>query len=658
VVERFQQSRRTFSEEDALADVWASGEDIRLREDPRFWEIAGCGHFHLSNHRLANRVLAERLWQGVWDGSDLDAELERLDLLEPGTFHVFCGVDPHLQLSDGKWTLVARSRRRCPSEVATVLDALFSRLLDEHTALVVPRTTRELLEMAVRLNESLELGEDALDHLEAWLDTKKEWTEIGRGLWLPSTLVPQPGKPKPFRVRAVRGTAGESAPGVEDFEVIEVDQEAGTSEVIERLVISEPPVERHADASVTWTHTLRTIHIYYGYLPVPTGARFRYPRFVGRMGPVAISALLHDTGQRGFLWLDRDHHRFFGDFLRSAIEWEEAGRRLQVRWAPDAVVITHGEIDEDVREEERRLIEPEVLNELRKGLGESYRQSLAQILIKNRGALSFRPLYEGLVKRVGHRPSRGTVRTVLSASPEFVKRGQAWQWQEHPEAARVFRRNIVLTELGIDPHAPAVDLGRLARVVTRRVNQLAGSVAETPLVDPTKAVASPAPVTERVKILPFRGEKIAPPSTVPLIPLRIAAGGFSQAEEALEPEGWVEVDRRGDLRDYFAAYVHGRSMEPLIPDGGLCLFRRHVGGARKDRILLVQDRRIVDPDTGGAFTVKRYRRVTPITEDESREHVEIHLLPENPSYPPIVLRRIAEGEVEVRGEFVQVIETH
>lgn len=197
-------------------------------------------------------------------------------------------------------------------------------------------------------------------------------------------------------------------------------------------------------------------------------------------------------------------------------------------------------------------------------------------------------------------------------------------------------------------------MGRLARAVAQRVSQLAAAVADTPSVDLTEQVALPAREKERAKILPFRGEETAPPSTVPVIPLRIAAGGFSQGEEALEPEGWLEVDRRGDLQDYFAAYVHGRSMEPLIPDGALCLFRRHVGGARKDRILLVQDRRIVDPDTGGSFTVKRYRRVTPLGEDESREHVEIDLLPENPEYQPIVLRGVVEGEVAVRGELVQV----
>ena len=37
IVERYQHSRRTFTEEEALAEVWASGEDIRRREDRRFW---------------------------------------------------------------------------------------------------------------------------------------------------------------------------------------------------------------------------------------------------------------------------------------------------------------------------------------------------------------------------------------------------------------------------------------------------------------------------------------------------------------------------------------------------------------------------------------------------------------------------------------------
>jgi len=105
----------------------------------------------------------------------------------------------------------------------------------------------------------------------------------------------------------------------------------------------------------------------------------------------------------------------------------------------------------------------------------------------------------------------------------------------------------------------------------------------------------------------------------------------------------------------FAAYVSGRSMEPLIPNGALCLFRRNPTGTRQGRVVLVQDRRIVDPDTGGSFTVKRYRRMTVITDEQSREGVVVHLLPENQDYTPIVLTHIPEGDVVVVAEFVEVL---
>jgi len=63
----------------------------------------------------------------------------------------------------------------------------------------------------------------------------------------------------------------------------------------------------------------------------------------------------------------------------------------------------------------------------------------------------------------------------------------------------------------------------------------------------------------------------------------------------------------------------------------------------------------VDPDTGGSFTVKRYRRMTVITDEQSREGVVVHLLPENQDYTPIVLTHIPEGDVVVVAEFVEVL---
>jgi predicted SpoU family rRNA methylase len=63
----------------------------------------------------------------------------------------------------------------------------------------------------------------------------------------------------------------------------------------------------------------------------------------------------------------------------------------------------------------------------------------------------------------------------------------------------------------------------------------------------------------------------------------------------------------------------------------------------------------VDPDTGGSFTVKRYRRVTEVTDEQSREGVVVHLLPENQDYTPIVLANVPEGDVIVVAEFVEVL---
>src|SRR5262245_58808906 len=97
---------------------------VCIREDPRFWEIAGCGHFHLAHHRLANRQLADRFWQGLWDGHNLDAELAKLDAAEPATFHVFCEADPYIQLKGVAYFLVARAKTSCPPAFVARLERL------------------------------------------------------------------------------------------------------------------------------------------------------------------------------------------------------------------------------------------------------------------------------------------------------------------------------------------------------------------------------------------------------------------------------------------------------------------------------------------------------------------------------------------------------
>jgi phage repressor protein C with HTH and peptisase S24 domain len=83
---------------------------------------------------------------------------------------------------------------------------------------------------------------------------------------------------------------------------------------------------------------------------------------------------------------------------------------------------------------------------------------------------------------------------------------------------------------------------------------------------------------------------------VPLVPLKAAAGAFSDLQH-IEEDGleWVELGSRRRLRPgMFVAQVVGRSMEPTIPDGSWCLFRGPVEGTRQGKTVLVQLRDATD----------------------------------------------------------------
>jgi hypothetical protein len=139
---------------------------------------------------------------------------------------------------------------------------------------------------------------------------------------------------------------------------------------------------------------------------------------------------------------------------------------------------------------------------------------------------------------------------------------------------------------------------------------------------------------------------------LPVYSLRAAAGYFG-AGTAVEPEGWVDASGIGRLDEkMFVARVVGRSMEPAIRDGELCVFRANPPGSRQGKVVLVQYRGPSDPETGGAFTVKRYRSKKLVQEDGTWEHEEITLEPLNAAFQPIVLTAKEEGDVVLAAEFV------
>jgi phage repressor protein C with HTH and peptisase S24 domain len=91
---------------------------------------------------------------------------------------------------------------------------------------------------------------------------------------------------------------------------------------------------------------------------------------------------------------------------------------------------------------------------------------------------------------------------------------------------------------------------------------------------------------------------------LPKYSLRAAAGKFLENQE-VTVEGWVEAPEGLRLTpDMFAAEISGHSMEPVIPDGSLCVFRHGVVGSRQGRLVLAENL-----ETGGndRYAVKRFQ---------------------------------------------------
>jgi len=153
---------------------------------------------------------------------------------------------------------------------------------------------------------------------------------------------------------------------------------------------------------------------------------------------------------------------------------------------------------------------------------------------------------------------------------------------------------------------------------------------------------------QRTEVIPFV-------THVPLYSLRAAATKFGEDME-VEAEGWVEAPARVKLhRNMFAARVVGRSMEPLIPDGSLCLFRAGVVGSRQGKRLLIQ--RIGVTDTSAEFTVKQYTSKKKELGEDQWGHVRIIMKPLNPEFEVMEFEKEDEHrQFRVIAEFVQVLD--
>jgi phage repressor protein C with HTH and peptisase S24 domain len=139
---------------------------------------------------------------------------------------------------------------------------------------------------------------------------------------------------------------------------------------------------------------------------------------------------------------------------------------------------------------------------------------------------------------------------------------------------------------------------------------------------------------------------------LPRFSLAVAAGPFLTNSEDIHAEEWLEIPPGLKLdADMFVARIQGHSMEPRIPDGSLCVFRRNVVGARQERLVLVRNSELADDNQ---YTVKRYRSEKKVSE-EGFVQTRIRLESLNPAYPSWDLDQ-EEEKYQVVAEFVRVLD--
>ncbi|MEP7362989.1 MAG: S24 family peptidase [Acidobacteriota bacterium] len=139
---------------------------------------------------------------------------------------------------------------------------------------------------------------------------------------------------------------------------------------------------------------------------------------------------------------------------------------------------------------------------------------------------------------------------------------------------------------------------------------------------------------------------------LPLWSVRAAAGSYGEQQSA-EVEDWIEVPPGTKVREgMFVAHVVGRSMEPEIPSGSMCLFREFGAGSRAGKLVLVED--LSEPEHGERYTIKRYRSTKKASDDGEWTHAEIWMEPLNPEFEPWQLTE--DKPARVVGEFLSVLD--
>ncbi len=164
-----------------------------------------------------------------------------------------------------------------------------------------------------------------------------------------------------------------------------------------------------------------------------------------------------------------------------------------------------------------------------------------------------------------------------------------------------------------------------------------------------------SPIAHEKLVLDEQDVEMIEENTIPLYDFYAAAGTFSEMQ-ATKDFTLFQVPEHLYKDGYFACRIIGESMNKVIPNGSICLFKPYLGGSRNGKIVLIENIDVQDQDFNSAFTIKTYTS-EKIVSDEGWEHISIDLRPNSrdSSYDSIKINDENGAQMRVVGEFVSIL---
>ncbi len=427
--ERLKTTRRTFTEREALNAARLEGYDLKLSFDERFARAEPRQgsippHWRLATQILANTRLLNELKACTWDGTRLDDKLLALEK-EDQLHYTFYPHDPRMFLNrQGAWEATGERQITLPLGLKEALDGFKDRLHARWLELNTPLTVGQVLTQLEELGWRAEGLTSVHRCIRAWLLTTEQFRRVGEDYWIPRELLPPAVKRTRLQIMPIRASAAEAAQAIHEgkdaSELIHEEQEKHQRR--ERLIFKGSATS----TQVTWTAILRSIHLNEGFIPIPKAMRGVYPPLMpGEEHISVLKGLWYDDATAMWLWLDRLHHRLYGPDLLDKIGFFSAGIKLKIEWKADGIILYEAGHDQEVQQEETRLVDLEELKQLRGNIGEGYRQAIQALLLATPEGLTFKEILIAIRERQRHEVRRSTVRSIL-ASGGFIQREQRW----------------------------------------------------------------------------------------------------------------------------------------------------------------------------------------------------------------------------------------